>query len=212
MLKRNGEDCEHAVPNYPGLLTTSELKAYNVAVPLVAEQVRLFNERAKTLREIENQSGKIAGQVASQSPHGLPFLMVMAKGMPKGTWQINQTLFKSPRSEVLLCSRDIGNRKQFGVVEKFAPTSSYARIHGETDLQMTGNNVFVLLQNFVEGERNVLQLFRKDIAATVDEKLIEMFPKLNNKRVVRAIAARCEGQAQVQGEQETVAKSIKIRM
>ena len=39
MLKRNGEDCEHPVPNYPGLLTTSELKAYNVAVPLVAVEV-----------------------------------------------------------------------------------------------------------------------------------------------------------------------------
>ncbi|MGH7976386.1 MAG: hypothetical protein ACREC8_06960, partial [Limisphaerales bacterium] len=153
MLKRNGEDCEHPVPNYPGLLTTTELKAYNVAVHTVAEPVRLFNERARTLSEIENQSVKIAEQVASQSPHGLPSLAVTAKGMPEGTWQINQTLFKSPRSEVLLCSRDIGEKKQFGVVEKFAPDSPYARVHGETDLQRTANNTFVLLQNYVESVR-----------------------------------------------------------
>jgi len=46
------------VPNYPGLLTASEYKAYNVAVPLVAEEVRLFNERANTLSEIESKAPK----------------------------------------------------------------------------------------------------------------------------------------------------------
>ncbi|MGH7953796.1 MAG: hypothetical protein ACREFE_18005 [Limisphaerales bacterium] len=212
MLKRNGEDCEHAVPNYPGLLTTTELKAYNVAVPTVAEPVRLFNERARTLSEIENQSAKIAEQVASQSPSGLPSLAITAKGMPEATWQINQTLFKSPRSEILLCSRDIGEKKQFGVVEKFAPNSPYARVHGETDLQMTGNNTFVLLQNYVESERGVLQLFRKDIEATVEENLSERFPGQNHSRVVRAISARCESQAPVEAEKEKPARSVKIRM
>ena len=54
------------MPNYPGLLTASEYKAYNVAVPLVAEAVRLFNERANTLSEIEKQSAGIAEQVTSQ--------------------------------------------------------------------------------------------------------------------------------------------------
>jgi hypothetical protein len=53
MLKRDGEDCEHPVPNYPGTLTTSEYKAYQAAIPLVAEQVRLHNERTKILTEIE---------------------------------------------------------------------------------------------------------------------------------------------------------------
>ena len=212
MLKRNGEDCEHAVPNYPGLLTTTEYKAYQAAIPVVAEPVRLFNERAKTLAEIENQSANLAEQVASQSTHGLPSLTIAARGMPEGTWQINQTLFKSPRSEMLLCSRDIGEKKQFGVVEKFAPNSPYARVHGETDLQMTGNNVFLLLQNYVESERGVLQLFRKDIEATVEEKLSEKFPSQNHSRVVRAISARCETQAPVESEKENPAKSVKIRM
>jgi hypothetical protein len=212
MLKRNGEDCEHAVPNYPGLLTTTEYKAYQAAIPVVAEPVRLFNERAKTLSEIENQSAKIAEQVASQSTHDLPSLAVAARGMPEGTWQVNQTLFKSPRSEILLCSRDLGKKKQFGVVEKFAPDSPYARVHGGTDLQMTGNNAFVLLQNYVESERAVLQLFRKDIEATVEENLSERFPGQNHSRVVRAVSARCVTQVPVESEKEQPAKSVKIRM
>jgi hypothetical protein len=56
MLKRNGEDCEHPVPNYPGLLTASEFKAYNVAVPLVAEEVRLFNERQTPCRKLKSKA------------------------------------------------------------------------------------------------------------------------------------------------------------
>lgn len=210
MLKRNGENCEHAVPNYPGLLTASEYKAYHVAVPLVAEEVRLFNERSNTLSEIEKQSAQIAEQIASQATHGLQSLTV--KGTPESIWQIHQTLFKSPRSEILLCSRDVGERKQFGVVEKFDPNSPYARVHGDSDLQMTGNNAFILLQNYVESEGAVLQFFRKDIEAKVEESLTEKFPGQNHSRVVRAISARCGNQVPVESEKEKPAKSVKIRM
>ena len=192
MLKRNGEDCEHPVPNYPGLLTASEYQAYNVAVPLVAEEVRLFNERATTLSEIEKQSPGTAEQVTSQMVRDLPSLTV--KGKPESEWQIRHVLFKSSRSEMLLCSHDHEGEQQFGIVEKFDPKSPFARVHGDTDLQMTGNNAFVLLQNYVESERSVLQLFRKDIEASVEENLSEKFPGQNHSRVVRAISARCGNQ------------------
>ncbi len=210
MLKRNGEDCEHPVPNFPGLLTASEFKAYNVAVPLVAVEVRLFNERATTLSEIEKLSAGTAEQVTSQVARDLPSLTV--KGKPESAWQIRHVLFKSARSEMLLCSRDNEGEQQFGVVEKFDPKSPYARIHGDTDLQMTGNNAFVLLQNYVESERSVLQLFRKDIEASVEENLSEKFPGQNHSRVVRAISARCGNQVPVESEKEQPAKSVKIRM
>jgi hypothetical protein len=209
MLKRNGEDCEHAVPNFPGLLTESEFKAYNVAVPLVAVEVRMFNERTNTLSEIEKQSAQIAEQVTAQSTRDLQSLTVKEK--PEDTWQIRHALFKSARSEMLLCSRDIGEKKQFGVVEKFDPKSPFARVHGDTNLQMTGNNAFVLLQNYVESERSVLQMFRKDIEATVEENLSEKFPGQNHSRVVRAISARCGNQTPVESEKEKPATSIKIR-
>lgn len=113
---------------------------------------------------------------------------------------------------MLLCSREHEGEKQFGVVEKFDPKSPYARVHGETDLQMTGSNAFVLLQNFVESERAVLQLFRKDIEATVEENLSEKFPGQNHSRVVKAISARCGSQPPVESEKERPARSVKIRM
>ena len=210
MLKRNGEDCEHAVPNYPGRLTASEFKAYNVAVPLVAVEVRMFNERAATLTEIEKQSARTAEQVTSQVARDLPSLTV--KGTPESEWKIRHVLIKSARSEMLLCSRDNEGEQQFGIVEKFDPQSPFARVHGDTDLRMTGNNAFVLLQNYVESERSVLQLFRKDIEATVEENLSEKFPNQNHSRVVRAISARCGNQVTVESEKEKTAKSVKIRM
>jgi hypothetical protein len=210
MLKRNGENCEHPVPNYPGLLTASELKAYNVAVPLVAVEVRLYNERATTLSEIEKQNAGTAEQVTSQVARDLPSLTV--KGKPDSDWKIRHVLMKSARSEMLLCSRDNEGEQQFGVVEKFDPKSPFARVHGDTDLQMTGNNAFVLLQNYVESERSVLQLFRKDIEATVEENLSEKLPGQNHSRVVRAISARCGNQEPVESEKEKPTKSVKIRM
>jgi hypothetical protein len=210
MLKRNGENCEHPVPNYPGLLTASEFKAYNVAVPLVAEEVRLFNERTATLLKIDHQSAQIADQVVKQSAEGLSSLTV--KETQGSIWRIRQTLLKSPRSEVLLCSRDLDGKTQFGIIEKFDANSPYARIHGDTDLRITGNNAFILLQNYVENEHSVLQLFRKDIEATVEEKLSEKFPSQNHSRVVRAISARCESQVPAESEKEKPAKSVKIRM
>ena len=198
------------MPNYPGLLTASEFKSYNVAVPLVAVEVRLFNERATTLSEIEKQSAGTAEQVTSQVARDLPSLTV--KGKPENEWKIRHVLIKSARSEVLFCSREHEGKQQFGVVEKFDPKSPFARVHGDTDLQMTGNNAFVLLQNYVESERSVLQLFRKDIEATVEENLSEKFPDQNHSRVVWAISARCGSQVPVESEKEKPAKSFKIRM
>jgi hypothetical protein len=201
MLKRDGENCEHEVPNYPGLLTTSEHKAYRAAIPLVAEQVRLHNERIKILAELEKQTPEIAEKIAE------------TKNVPLvDAWQLRQTLFKTARSEMTLCSRGVDGKEQFGVIERFDPNSPYAKTQGDSMEIMTSNNAFLLLQNFVEGERSVLQLYRQDIAATVEEKLTEMFPSLNNKRVVRAITAQCDGQRPVHSEKEAPAKSIKIRM
>ena len=201
MLKRNGENCEHQVPNYPGLLTTSEHAAYQAAIPLVAEQVRLHNERTKVLTDIENHSSEIAKKVAEQK-----------NGPSADTWQVQHSLFKTSRGEMTFCSRGAGEKLEFGVIEHFDPNSAYARAQGNSEEILRGNNAFLVLQNFVENERAVLQLYRRDIKATVEEKLAEIYPKVDATRVARAVAARCDGQVQVQVEKEASAQSIKISM
>jgi hypothetical protein len=201
MLKRNGENCEHPVPNYPGLLTASEYKAYQAAIPVVAEQVRLYNERIKTLTEIEDQTSEIAVKVMRQT--GVPQL---------DAWQLRQTLFKSGRGEMQLCSRQREGKEIFGIIERFDPDSAYAKAQGESEEIMRASNPYLALQNFVESERTVLELFRKDIKATAEEKLSELFPKLDASRVLKAIGARCVGEAKAEGEKETQTQSVKIRI
>jgi len=201
MLKRNGENCEHQAPNYPGLLTTSEHAAYQAAIPLVAEQVRLHNERTKVLTDIENHSSEIAKKVAEQK-----------NGPSTDTWQVQHSLFKTSRGEMTFCSRGAGEMLEFGVIEHFDPNSAYARAQGNSEEILRGNNAYLVLQNFIENERAVLQLYRRDIKATVEEKLAEIYPKVDATRVARAVAARCDGQIQVQVEKEASAQSIKISM
>jgi hypothetical protein len=201
MIKRNGEYCEHDVPNYPGHLTGSEFRAYNEILPLVADQLSSFQERATTLSEIEKKSAQIAAQINS-NPVSRQF----------AAWDARYTLAKSPLSEMLLCSRGINGKEEFGIIERFAPESPYARVHGVSEVQMTSNNAFLLLRNYVEGERGVLQLFRQDVEATVEENLANKFPGQNHRRVVRAISARCAEQVPAENEKEQPARSIKIGM
>jgi len=58
-------------------------------------------------------------------------------------------------------------------------------------LLLTSNNPSLLLQDYVESERKMLQLVKQDLQNTVEELLAEKFPAEDNSRVVKAIAARC---------------------
>jgi hypothetical protein len=59
------------------------------------------------------------------------------------------------------------------------------------ELILTSNNASLLLQDYVESERRMLQLVKQNIEASVEESLAEKFPGEDNSRVVKAISARC---------------------
>lgn len=210
LLKRNGETCEHAVPSFPGLLTGSEYKAYTEALAAVEWLLQAFHEGAAALAEIEKQIPEVAKQI-SEGARESSLTMRRADG----EWQIHRTLSKSARNELLLCSRRTERGMEFGVVEQFAHNSIYAQANGNTDLLMTSNRAALLLQDYVEGERHVLQLFRKDIEATVEETLAERFPRQDHSRVVKAISARCEKSVLPEGRQTMMAekqtKNVQVR-
>lgn len=210
MLKRNGEDCEYLVPNFPGLLTATEHKAYTEAIGLVDDNVRQFNERNDALTALEQQLPQVAEQATAQATRQMQSIAV--KETPGESWRVHHVLLKSARNESLLCSRDSNAGREFGVIEKFDPSSAYARINGSAELQMTGGNAFVLLQNYLASERGVLQLFRQDIEAVAEENIAELFPGQNLGRVVRAISARCRNPAAAEAETQQPARSVKIRI
>jgi hypothetical protein len=211
MLKRNGEICQHEVPEYPGLLTDSEQKAYTEAIASVEKLLTEFNAGATALSEVEKQIPKLEKVVAGDAAENTQSVVIRGQD---SEWQIRQTLFKSARSELLLCSREAGLEKEFGIVERLNPNSLYAQAHGGSDLLMTSNNPSLLLQDYLENERRVLQMFREDIEATVEETLAEKFPGENHSRVVKAISARCGNQKSAEGQNvrgEKVARNVRIR-
>jgi hypothetical protein len=188
-LKRNGETCRFVVPNFSGRLSASEHQAYTVAFVAVDEQLRHHNDAACALASLSTEL-----QNAGKEANGLigdPIGAVEVSGSGDGSWQIRRSLLKTSRNELLLCSRQTGTGEDFGIVEKFDPDSAYARAQGNAELIMTGNNVVLLLQDYVENESKILEAFKRDLEASVEEILAEKYPGENFSRVVKAISAQC---------------------
>ena len=188
MLKRNGETCQAEVPDYPGRLTATELRAYRVAVASFENQLHDLAEAARALSDVEKQIPQWKGESKNDAA---PMLEGTAVENSGNQWHVLKTLVKTNRSELLFCSRALEEGSEFAVFEKFDPDSAYAQAQGNPELLLTSNNPSLLLQDYVESERKMLQLVKQDLQNTVEELLAEKFPTEDNSRVVKAIAARC---------------------
>ncbi len=92
------------------------------------------------------------------------------------------------QSEVFLCQKGT----EFAVIERFSENSRYAAVNGPAEITLTGNNERQLLQDYVENERQTLQLLATDLTARVRETLAAQHPEQNCRRVVEAITRRCD--------------------
>ena len=73
----------------------------------------------------------------------------------------------------------------------------------------TGNNERQLLQDYVENERQTLQLLATDLTARVRETLAAQHPEQNCRRVVEAITRRCDCEINpTQSQAETIAPAL----
>lgn len=189
MLKRNGEICQADVPDYSGRLTATELRAYKAALASVENQLQGLSEAARALAEVEKQIPRWKGEFGNTA--STEILAGVGEENSGDQWHVLKTLVKTSRSELLFCSRGLEQGQEFAVFEKFDPNSAYAQAQGNPELLLTSNNASLLLQDYVESERKMLQLVKHDIQATVEESLAEKFPAEDNSRVVKAIAARC---------------------
>ncbi len=211
MLKRNGEICEAIVPNFPGRLTATEKRAYSAGIAAIEDQLRDLEEAGRALTEVERQ---IPNWQAGVERNGNGAALDLSS-KTEDQWHVVKTLVKTNRSELLFCARGAGDGKEFAVFEKFDPTSAYAQAQGNPELILTGNKASLLLQDYVESERRMLNLVKQDLAATVEELLGERFPSEDNSRVIKAISARCgncvAGNAQTQPAPKAD-RGVKIRV
>jgi hypothetical protein len=187
MLKRNGQPCQRTVPDYSGRLTDFEFLAYNTVFTAVEEDFKQLSAITDSLTDLERSFPHLleASEGAVESINGV---------VPDQTgkqWSIVAPLLKFSRTELLFCKRVVAGESEFAVVERLDPNSPLAQAKGIWQLHMTSNDPRLLLQDFMEGERQTAQLYGQDIVAISREAIDEKFPDRNLGRVVKAIAERC---------------------
>ncbi|MGA3008585.1 MAG: hypothetical protein ABSE59_11910 [Opitutaceae bacterium] len=202
MMKRNGELCEHTVPDYSGRLTDAEFIAYNSVFSAVENDLKELSTLTATLAEVEKSFAQY-GNTAISSRNGAVEILE-ANG---SEWEIIKPLLNVPGSEMLWCRRP--NADEFAVVHRLDVNSPLARAQGPCSVQMSGVDVPSLLRNFLHEQRETLSLYALDIVAEAHERIAEKYPGQDMDRVARAIEARCA--KKISGEQTTAPSQTQSR-
>lgn len=187
MLKRNGQPCQRSVPDYSGRLTDFEFLAYNTVFTSVEEDFKQLSAITDSLTDLERSFPRVL-EASEGAVSG--FSEVVPDQMGK-QWSAVAPLLKLRRTEMLFCKRVVEGENEFAVVERLDPNSPLAKAQGVWQLQMTSNDPRLLLQDFIEGERQTSQLYAQDIVAISREAIDEKFPDRDLSRVIKAIAERC---------------------
>jgi hypothetical protein len=189
MLKRNGEDCEYEVPNFPGLLTAREHKAYQAILPLVIGEIREFNEFSQALTDFQRQIPQVVNEVTKSPIENA------------GYWQSRRDLIEVGNTRVWLGSYAHGeNEKEiFGVLETLYDPFIYDyESFGETFEIVSDTELSLTLHGYVKHKQSKLETTRAEIRESVENALAEKFPGEDFSRVTMAMSARCVSQTPVE--------------
>jgi len=184
MLKRNGQPCQHSVPDYSGRLTDREFEAYKSLFGSVEGDFKELSNIGQGLAELEKSLPRLLETISSATSRTV-------EGQDGSEWKIIAPLPNTQHGEMLWCKRQLGEKEEFAIVERFDPNSPLAKAQGEFDVQMTDNDPLRLLRDFITARRDASQLFANDIIATVQEQAAEKYPGQDLNRVLEAISHRC---------------------
>lgn len=196
MMKRNGQLCEHTVPDYSGRLTDAEFLAYNSVFGAVEKDFKELSTVANALVDVEKSFAQFVK--AAPVPPETASEIVEAAGVQ---WDAIKPLLKVEGSEMLWCRRHVEGTTDYAVVERLDADSPLAQAQGASSLQMTGLDAPSLLRKFLRENREALGLYATDIVAEAHERLAEKYPGQDMDRVAKAIEARCA--KQISSEQMT---------
>jgi hypothetical protein len=194
MLKRNGQLCEHAVPDYSGRLTDAEFAAYNSVFTAVESDFKEFSSITSSLGQMEQTVPRLLEGTTSPAEAS----QRTVEGQDGSKWNVVAPLLQMRRGEIVWCQRNVAGNSEFAVVERFDPDSALAKAQGPCEFQMKGNNARALLQDFIEGQRGALQMYASDIVAAAQERADEKYPGQDLSRVIDALSQRCTKQISVE--------------
>jgi hypothetical protein len=187
MLKRNGNNCQHSVPDYSGRLTDGEFLAYNGVFNSIEDDFKEFASVTDAVIGIENSLPRLLDSF-SLPTESAPQLIESPDG---SQWQVATPLLRVRGSEVLACKRQVEQRIEYAIVERFDPNSPLAKAQGACDVQMTSHDPRTLLNDFMERQRETLKLYADDIVGIAQERAEEKYPGQDLGRVIKAISQRC---------------------
>ncbi len=184
MLKRNGQLCEHSVPDYSGRLTDSEFEAYKAVFGTVETEFNELSAITQAVAQMEKSLPEFLDKISTPGSQSLD-------GQDGAQWKVVAPLPDSQHGEMFWCKRQLGDMEEFAIVERFDPNSPLAAAQGEFDVQMTDTDPMRLLRDFINARRDAAQLFANDIVTAVQQQTSEKYPGEDLNRVVEAISHRC---------------------
>jgi hypothetical protein len=216
MLKRNGELCRHKVPDFPGLLTDSEHKAYIKVVEYVKEDIQHCNFRGNVIAEIEKQIPRLKKIADKTVPENAPTFVFR----DDKTWKILDVFYKDVGVwELYFCSLAAATEREFSVIQKLYPKSGeITELFGKTldsFYMARGRNPSLVLDEFLDNQRFTFGIAKKKLEVRIAEDLFKRHSADFCGRVCKAIAPLYEKQRPIENENapvEKIATGVKMKV
>ena len=164
MIKTNGQ--RRAELTRPSLkrMSDTEYAAYSEAFGAIKGDYQALCLIGDKLREVEISAQNL-GPVESQTQPGDGEIPDSVGD--HSTWEVCTSLMRLDRNEVLLCKRICEHGLEYAVIDQAPAASAYGRARGPLEILRTGDNPRQVLRDYLQGERDTLQLMANDISANV---------------------------------------------
>ena len=189
MIKRNDRPREAVTPPSLKRMSDTEYAAYFEAFGVIKGDYQALCLIGDKLREVEARARGL-GSLDSQA-HGGHTELAESAG-DRSPWEICTSLMRLNNNEVYLCKRACEHGLEYAVIDQAPAASAYAKARGSLEILRTGDNPRQVLRDYLQSERETLQLMASDITANVRLVMAERFPKQDLRRVVNEITRMCK--------------------
>ncbi|HTS18485.1 MAG TPA: hypothetical protein VMP11_13005 [Verrucomicrobiae bacterium] len=204
MIKRRGQQRDGVAPPSLKRMSDTEYTAYSEAfgvikgdyqtLCLIGDKLRAVETTARGIGSLDSQAESVHAEFPDSAGDRSP-------------WEVCASLMRLDQNEVLLCKRVCEHGLEYAVIDHAPAASAYAKAHGALDILRTGDNPRQVLRDYLQSERETLQLMASDITANVRLLIAERFPRQDLRRVVNEIEHMCKRVARL-GFSDSLAEDV----
>lgn len=190
MLKRDGESCKYAVPDFEEKLTRSEFDSYNEAFETIKDELTAIRQIKAGLNEL-SLNPEVFTVPDSQFANQTLETKDSERGDLNLKWVIRSRLLKLTCTDVFLCERITSDGQRFAVIEKYGDESPYAKANGATNMLLLSNDALQAVRDYSERADHTLQFMASNMVGTAQKVVWQRVASQNPNRVIQAISQRC---------------------